>query len=67
MRFTGWPAWIPWSVVHIYFLAGSRSRRVSAVDWIRTNLTHERGSVKFPIAKLNDETHGHRLAIELPG
>ena len=42
LHLTGWLAWLLWSVAHIYFLIGFRSRFIATVDWIWTYLTYER-------------------------
>jgi len=43
-KFTGFPAWLLWSLVHIYGLIGFRSRFVVAVSWLWAYLTQERGT-----------------------
>jgi NADH dehydrogenase len=43
-KLTGLPAWLLWSLVHIYFLVGFRSRLVVAMSWIWSYVTFERGS-----------------------
>jgi NADH:quinone reductase (non-electrogenic) len=40
----GFPAWLLWAVAHIYFLIGTRSRYVVAINWLWNWLTHMRGS-----------------------
>ena len=42
-KFTGFPAWVLWSFVHIYGLIGFRSRFVVALSWLWSYLTYERG------------------------
>jgi NADH dehydrogenase FAD-containing subunit len=41
---TGWPAWLVWSVAHIFFLIGFRSRIVVALDWLWAYVTFRRGA-----------------------
>jgi NADH dehydrogenase len=43
-KFTGFPAWLLWSFVHIYGLIGFRSRYVVALSWLWAYLTYERGT-----------------------
>jgi NADH:ubiquinone reductase (H+-translocating) len=43
-RFTGFVAWLLWSVVHIYGLIGFRSRLVVALSWFWSYLTMQRGT-----------------------
>lgn len=44
MKFTGLPAWLLWSLVHVYGLIGFRSRFVVALSWFWSYLTFERGT-----------------------
>ncbi|MEI9887622.1 MAG: NAD(P)/FAD-dependent oxidoreductase [Rhizomicrobium sp.] len=44
VKLTGFPAWLFWSVAHIYFLVGFRNRLVAILDWFWTYLTFERGA-----------------------
>jgi NADH dehydrogenase len=44
MRAWGRPAWLLWSVVHIYFLIGFRSRILVAIEWFWSYLTYQRGA-----------------------
>jgi NADH dehydrogenase len=44
VRFTGFFAWVFWSVVHIYFLIGFRNRIAITLDWIWSYVTLERGA-----------------------
>jgi NADH dehydrogenase len=41
---SGFPAWITWAVVHIFFLIGFRNRLAVAASWIWTYLTFSRGA-----------------------
>jgi NADH:ubiquinone reductase (H+-translocating) len=41
---TGWSAWLVWSVAHIFFLIGFRSRIVVALDWFWAYVTYRRGA-----------------------
>jgi NADH dehydrogenase len=40
----GWPAWLLWSAVHIYFLIGFRRRILVALEWFWSYLTYQRGA-----------------------
>jgi NADH dehydrogenase len=44
VRFSGWFAWLLWSVAHVYFLIGFRSRIVVALNWLWAYATFERGA-----------------------
>lgn len=44
LELTGFPGWLFWSVVHIYFLVNLRSRIFVAMSWIATYLTSNRGA-----------------------
>ncbi len=51
LQLTGFVGWLFWSLVHIYFLIGLRSRFVVAFSWAWQYLTFQRG------ARLITETH----------
>lgn len=40
----GRPAWLLWSVVHIYFMIGFRRRILVALEWLWSYLTYQRGA-----------------------
>ena len=44
LRLKGFPAWLLWSVAHVYFLIGFRNRFAVAVNWLWSYLTHQRGA-----------------------
>jgi NADH dehydrogenase len=44
LRLSGFPAWVLWSVAHIYFLTGFRNRFVVALNWAWSYITFQRGS-----------------------
>jgi NADH:quinone reductase (non-electrogenic) len=44
LHLTGLPGWMFWSVAHIYFLIGVRSRFVVAFSWVWQYLTFQRGA-----------------------
>lgn len=44
LRLTGFPGWLVWSVAHIYFLIGLRSRFAVAINWAWSYLTDQRGA-----------------------
>jgi NADH dehydrogenase len=44
IRIYGFPAWLLWSVAHIYFLIGFRSRFSVALNWAWAYLTFQRGA-----------------------
>jgi NADH dehydrogenase len=41
---SGFPAWVTWAVVHIYFLIGFRVRLAVIASWFWTYLTFNRGA-----------------------
>lgn len=43
-RLSGFPAWVLWSVAHIYFLIGFKNRIVVALNWIWNYMTFQRGA-----------------------
>ncbi|WP_284180277.1 NAD(P)/FAD-dependent oxidoreductase [Rhabdaerophilum sp. SD176] len=44
IRLTGFPGWLLWSVAHVWFLVGFRSRFSVASQWLWSYLTWERGA-----------------------
>lgn len=44
VHLTGFPAWALWSVAHIWFLIGFRSRLVVSLSWLWNYFTFERGA-----------------------
>jgi len=44
LRLSGFAAWLLWSIAHVYFLIGFRSRMVVALTWLWNYLTLERGT-----------------------
>jgi NADH dehydrogenase len=43
-RMSGFPAWVTWLTVHIFFLIGFRNRLAVLTSWVWTYLTFTRGS-----------------------
>jgi NADH dehydrogenase len=43
LRLSGFPAWLAWLVVHLFFLIGFRNRLVVLVDWAYSYFTYKRG------------------------
>jgi NADH dehydrogenase len=44
VRMSGFPAWVLWSVAHIWFLVGFRSRLVVGLSWVWNYLTFARSA-----------------------
>ena len=44
VRFAGFPAWLAWLVVHIYFLVGFKNRLFVVLSWAWSYLTIRRGA-----------------------
>jgi hypothetical protein len=44
IKLSGFPAWMLWSLVHIYFLIGFRKRLLVAASWLWSYLTFQRGA-----------------------
>jgi NADH dehydrogenase len=44
VRFAGFPAWVAWLVVHIYFLVGFKNRLFVVLSWAWSYLTFRRGA-----------------------
>ena len=44
LRLSGWPAWVLWGVVHLFFLIGFRNRLAVFLNWVWAWLTYGRGA-----------------------
>ncbi len=44
LRLSGLPAWVIWSVIHIWYLIGFRNRLFVTVEWTFSFFTHGRSS-----------------------
>jgi NADH:ubiquinone reductase (H+-translocating) len=44
LALTGFPAWMLWSLAHVWFLVGFRNRLSVFLDWIWSYLTYQRGA-----------------------
>ena len=44
LRLTGFPGWLFWCFIHIYFLIGLQNRFVVAVTWLWSYITFQRGA-----------------------
>ncbi len=44
LRLSGFPAWLLWSLIHIYFLIGHRNRLGVILDWAWAYATYDRGA-----------------------
>lgn len=44
LKFSGFFAWLLWSVLHVYFLIGFRNRLVVATNWLWNYVTFQRGT-----------------------
>jgi NADH dehydrogenase len=44
LRMSGFPAWLLWSMAHIFFLIGFRNRIIVAIDWLLSYFTFGRGA-----------------------
>ena len=43
-KVSGFPAWLLWSLAHIYFLIGFRNRLAVAMNWCWNYVTFQRGT-----------------------
>jgi NADH dehydrogenase len=44
LRLKGWPAWIAWILVHIYYLIGFRNRVLVLMEWAWLYFTFQHGA-----------------------
>ncbi len=50
LQLTGFPGWLFWSAIHIYFLIGMRRRFIVALNWLWRYMTFQRGARLIGIA-----------------
>jgi NADH dehydrogenase len=43
VKLSGFPAWLAWLVVHLFFLIGFRNRLLVMIDWAYSYFTYKRG------------------------
>lgn len=48
LKFSGFPAWLFWLFVHVYFLIGFRNRTVVLMDWAWAYFSSQRHARVFP-------------------
>jgi NADH dehydrogenase len=44
LKMAGWPAWVAWLIVHIYYLTGFENRFLVVLQWAWSYLTFSRGA-----------------------
>jgi NADH dehydrogenase len=44
LHFSGFPAWLIWIFVHIFFLIGFRNRLIVLIEWAWSYITYQRGA-----------------------
>ena len=44
VQLTGFPAWLMWSLIHVFFLIGFRGRFLVMFEWVLLYVFHNRGS-----------------------
>ena len=44
LKMAGWPAWIAWLIIHIYYLTGFQNRFLVVLQWAWSYLTFGRGA-----------------------
>ena len=63
-QLSGFPAWLLWSLAHIYFLIGFRNRFVVALSWAWSYITFRRGSrliTGLQTPRMEDMLHPSRM------
>ena len=50
LQLTGYPGWLFWSAIHIYFLIGMRRRFIVALNWLWRYMTFQRGARLIGVA-----------------
>jgi NADH dehydrogenase len=41
---TGYPAWLAWLVIHLFFLIGFRNKAAVLLQWMYSYFTYKRGA-----------------------
>jgi NADH dehydrogenase len=44
LRFGGWPAWLAWALIHLFFLVGFRNRVLVFLQWGWAYVFYTRGA-----------------------
>ncbi len=44
LKFSGWPAWAAWLLVHLLFLVGFRNKFSVLAQWTYSYFTYKRGA-----------------------
>jgi NADH dehydrogenase len=44
VRLAGFPAWVTWLVVHLFYLIGFQNRLLVVTRWVFSFITHGRGA-----------------------
>lgn len=44
LHFSGWPAWVAWLAIHIYFLIGFENRLLVMIQWSLNYITRNRSA-----------------------
>ena len=44
LELSGFPAWLTWLLVHIFFLIGFRNRVLVMIQWAWSYITYDRGA-----------------------
>lgn len=66
IKFSGYPAWLFWLFVHLYFLIGFRNRLMVMTDWAWAYLTFERNARIITDVARNNQPGAHQRAQALP-
>lgn len=62
LELTGTLGWLFWSLVHVYFLIGTRNRLGVAFDWVWNYLTHQRRSRLIVLDRVRDVEGAAKVA-----
>ncbi|WP_193370704.1 NAD(P)/FAD-dependent oxidoreductase [Pelagibius marinus] len=66
LQFSGFFAWLLWSLVHVYFLIGLRNRFVVALTWLWNYVTFQRGARLITGGEVEGEESGPASEITAP-
>lgn len=65
-KFSGYPAWLFWLFVHLYFLIGFRNRLMVMMDWAWAYITFERNARIITGVAGQDQSDANHFAPALP-
>jgi len=63
IKLTGFPAWLTWAIVHIYFLIGFEDRLLVMIQWAWAYVTQQRGNCLLTYDRTRPPVVSANLAV----